>query len=353
MPRRLLLLSALSALAVAPHALAQQRAEVPVREVDLSDGTRRYAVPIQIGGVKLDAGLDTGSTGLRVMPGVLGDADARVQHRAQTYSFGAGVRLEGDIAQAQLSFGALVGAAPVEVVREIGCVPDQPRCFATRLPAKDFRIQGDGLKGEGFAAILGVNMGGGDAGNPFEAAGAQRWIVELPRPGEAAGRIILNPTDAELDGFVYAPVLARYAELHGGLHDAIAGCIAQAGGEKQRACGALTLDSGAPGLRISHGPLHGRPWPEGTPATLVFGDLSGHVVAAEAIVIGERAQATHLEFTEDGRNPDPAIFTGLTPYFAYSVLYDPAHARLGFRPRPPMPAGPRPIMPAAADASEK
>jgi hypothetical protein len=349
--RRLLALSAFATL-LASAATAQPaapdtgvRAEVPVREVDLSDGTRRYAVPIRIGSVALDAGLDTGSTGLRVMPGVLTGSDAKVLHRAQTYSFGAGVKLEGDIAQAQLSFGALTGPGPVEVVREIGCVADQPRCAATHLPAKDFRIQGDGLTGEGFEAILGVNMGGGDAANPFAAAGARRWIVELPRPGEPGGRIILNPTDAELDGYVFAPVLPKFSELHGGLHDAIAGCIAQDSGAKARVCGALTLDSGAPGLRINHGPLHGRPWANGTAATLIFAEPSGKVVAGEAVQIGDRAQATHLDYSNTGQDRDTAIFAGLTPYFAYSVLYDPEHGRVGFKPRPPVPGGPRALMP--------
>lgn len=342
---RLLLSTLLGALALTAQAHAQAvRAELPVREVDLSDGTRRYAVPVQIGGVKLDAGLDTGSTGLRVMPGVLGPADAKVAHRAQTYSFGAGVRLEGDIAEAPLAFGALAGSGPVEVVSEIGCTAEQPRCFATRVPAADFGIQGDGLKGEGFKAILGVNMAHGDAANPFVAAGARRWIVELPRPGEAAGRIILNPADEETAGYAFVPVLPRYDALRGGLHDAIAGCLVRQAGPKEQACGALALDSGAPGLRVNRGPLHGRPWPEGTPASLVFADPSGHAVAAEAIVIGERAQATHLAYTEEGRTPDTVIFAGLTPYFAYDVLYDPEHGRIGFKPRPPAPGAPRAVM---------
>jgi hypothetical protein len=332
------LLALLGGLALAPVAMAQVRSELPVREVDLSDGTRRYAVPVQIGSVKLDAGLDTGSTGLRVMPNVISAAEARTVHGAHSYSYGAGVKLEGDIAQAQLTFGGLSGPGPVELVKTIGCVAEQPQCFAVRVSQADFGIQGDGLKGEGFKAILGVNMGHSDAANPFESAGAKSWIVELPRPGEASGRIILNPNADDMVGFVFTPILAKYAD-NGALHDAVAGCLVRTSGERQRICGALTFDSGAPGLHVVNGGLHGPPWPNGTPAALIFAEPSGTIVASEAIVIGEKLQATRLTYG-DVPHADTAIKTGLVAYFAYDVLYDAAHDRIGFRPRSPFAGGP-------------
>jgi hypothetical protein len=68
-------------------------------------------------------------------------------------------------------------------------------------------------------------------------------------------------------------------------------------------------------------------------------------VAGEAVLIGDRAQASHLDYSNNGQPADTAIFTGLTPYFAYSVLYDPEHGRIGFKPRPPAPGGPRAMLP--------
>lgn len=49
--------------ATASPALAQ-RAELPVREVDLPNGDRRFAVTLTIDGKAEEAGIDTGSTGV-------------------------------------------------------------------------------------------------------------------------------------------------------------------------------------------------------------------------------------------------------------------------------------------------
>jgi len=55
---------------------------------------------------------------------------------------------------------------------------------ASLVSAAQYGIQGDGLPGEGFVAIMGVNMGHDPVPNPLIALGVKRWIVELPRPGE-------------------------------------------------------------------------------------------------------------------------------------------------------------------------
>lgn len=60
---------------------AAQRAEVTVREVVLSDGMRRYAVPIRVGATDILAGLDSGSTGLRILPNVLKPGDVQPTSR--------------------------------------------------------------------------------------------------------------------------------------------------------------------------------------------------------------------------------------------------------------------------------
>src|SRR5947208_2231838 len=72
--------SFLLALAIlAPPATAQAppaRTELPIHAVKLSNGAVRFGVPIRIGATALEAALDTGSTGLRVLPGALAAADA-------------------------------------------------------------------------------------------------------------------------------------------------------------------------------------------------------------------------------------------------------------------------------------
>src|SRR4051812_1605151 len=243
----LLAFSAMTAGAQPPPAPAP-RAELPIREVMLSNGARRYAIPLKVGDLAMEAGLDTGSTGLRILPGGLGPRDAVPSTREETYAYPSGSRYDGVAGEARLSLGGLSGRAPVQLIQRLGCVPRYPRCPVSRVPAEQYGVQSDGLPNEGFRAILGANMAPARIGNPFIALGARRWIVELPRPGEAQpGRLILNPTDAELAGYIAVPLAAIHARQEGGgLHDSVPGCLVNTR-TQARACGAVLLDSGAPG----------------------------------------------------------------------------------------------------------
>jgi hypothetical protein len=319
---------------------ALRRAEAPVREVVLSDGTRRYAVPVRVGSTDILAGLDSGSTGLRILPNVLKDGDAQPTSQADSYSYGAGARLSGVVATGVVSVGGLAGQTTMQLVKSVGCSSEKPRCAAGSVPIERYGIQGDGLPDEGFKAILGVNMADADVASLFAGVGARRWIIELPRPGEAGpGRIVLNPTDEERQGFVNLPILRQFAGQRGGAHDAVQGCLIN-DTTQEKVCGAVVLDTGAPGIRVVRSNSMWKPWAPQTPATLVFADADGHVQAAENLVIDRREHASALSFQQRERAPMTMVMSGLTPYFAYSILYDPEQGTVGFRPRPAVPQGP-------------
>lgn len=318
------------------------RSEIPIHEVDLSDGTRRYTIPVKVGGTALEAGLDTGSTGLRVMPNSLADSDAKPSGGNDDYSYGSGARLDGRVGTGVVTIGALSAPITLQLVSHIGCTARLPACPASRVSQSEYGVQGDGLRGEGFRAIIGVNMAQAEVVSPLRALGADRWIVELPRPGDTTpGRLILNPTDAEVGDFVRLPVVARYADQRGGLHDSVPGCLVNLGSHA-RACGPVMLDTGAPGISVHGGGLGARPWPELTKAALVFGDTGGRPLIAETLQIGLRSHASHLMFQDADQGSGAVIYSGLTAYFAFSVLYDPVHSQLGLKARPPMPNGPTP-----------
>ena len=69
--RRIFALAPMALLLAAPHSLAfsgNERVEVPIRQTKISDGVIRYSVPVSIdGGGPIDAELDTGSFGLRIL----------------------------------------------------------------------------------------------------------------------------------------------------------------------------------------------------------------------------------------------------------------------------------------------
>jgi len=334
------------ALALAVPAAAQvapaPRAEAPIVESRLSSGALRYAVPIQVGATRLMASLDTGSTGLRILPGALGPGDAAALAEPETYGYASGSRYEGVVGEASLGMGGLAGRAFVHLIGSIGCFAYLPHCPASRTTIERYGIASDGLPGEGFKAILGIDMAPGRVGNPLRALGVRRWIVELPRPGEGRGRLILNPTDAEVAGYAMAPLAAPYAhERGGGLHDAVPGCLANAA-THARACGVVLLDTGAPGLSVANGRLDGGPWPDGSTAALEIFDARGGMAARALMTVGDRDQGTRMSLRREARVYGVVIYAGVAPYFAYSVLYDTRRQMIGLKPRTsaPLAAGP-------------
>ena len=343
-------LAILLTLAAASTARAEPapRTEVAIRQVRLSNGALRYAVPVTVGSTPLLASLDTGSTGLRILPGTLGAKDAAATAEPEVYGYASGSRYEGVVGEALVAMGgtgsAARGRAPVHLIRTIGCFAYLPRCPASRTTLDRYGIASDGLPGEGFRAILGLDMAPGRVGNPLGFLGVRRWIVELPRPGEQEGRLVLNPTEAETEGYARVPLAAPYAhERGGGLHDAVPGCLANAE-THARACGVVLMDTGAPGLAIANGGLAGPPWPAGTLAALDLFDATGRLAVHEVLTLGSRDQGTRLSYRQDGHVQGVVVYAGTAPYFAYSVLYDPHKRALGLKRRtpylPPTPEAP-------------
>lgn len=340
-------LIAVLALVLAPPAIAQTppRSEVPIRQSVLSNGALRYSVPIRVGARDLEAVLDTGSGGLRILPGVLGPTDAEATATPEVYGYASGSRYEGVVGRTTLTVGALKGPAPIHLIRAIGCFAELPHCPASRVPLALYGIASDGLPKEGFKVILGTDLSLGQVSNPLAALGVRRWIVVLPRPGETSpGRLILNPTAEEAAGFTIVPLSAPYAQQRGGaLHDAIPGCLSN-DATRARACGAVLLDTGSPSLRVANARL--ADWPPGGSATLILFDPTGATAVRAALPLGDPGQGTRLALRDDPHNAGVAIYAGVAPYLAYEVLYDMRRQQIGLKARPSAPNGPRALDPA-------
>jgi len=234
-----------------------ERVEVPIRQVTLSNGVIRYSVPVSIGGKEpIEAMLDTGSFGLRVLRGALLSGQYEPTEIHRNYPFGSGVRLRGVIARAVVSVGtASTGAPiPIHVIQAVDCVESKPNCPASKLRPEDYRIGGDGFPKEGFEAILGLSMRSPQVSmaalNPLSSIGSRRWIVVLPRPGEAdLGQLIVNPTSSDQAGFTLFH-MKRQPTRAGGEQDeagwvdtTIPACVGPADAT-QGACTSTRIDTG-------------------------------------------------------------------------------------------------------------
>ncbi|WP_425229739.1 hypothetical protein [Sphingomonas sp.] len=309
----------LAILALVPlPAIAQTgapRVELPVREVDLPNGDRRFATTLQIDGRAVEVGIDTGSTGLRVLPRALGPAGAAAHGSRVTYSYGAGTGFAGSAVDVAVAAGAVAGTIRVMRIEAVGCTATHPDCPVAHADLAAYGVQGDGIAGQGFAAILGIRLQHDEIANPFEQLGVRRWIVELPTSGTQPGRVILNPDDAEV---------AAYARVDVDAAGTTPVCLQG----PERICARGFFDSGAAGLRVIRAAPF-RPWPNGTPTTITVG--SGGAAQQMAVTIGRRDQASALLYAPGGG--DTRLSLGFAPYFHWSVLYDAAAHQIGLKAR--------------------
>jgi hypothetical protein len=315
-----------------------------------SNRAHRYTVPITVGGVQIEAALDSGSTGLRILPGVVPAAAQESSGRRSTYGYGNGVQFVGVVAEADMTIG-VSGHAKFQQIVTVGCLPGLSTCQATMVKPEEFGIESEGLPNEGFKAILGINMASDIVPNPLMVLGAKRWIVELPRPREGKpGRLVLNPTDAEVADYKLLQIDGQFANQHGGLHDAIEGCLLNQA-TKESICGPTHLDTGAPRMQVQMSDPPER-WPPRTRVTMTFFDKNKPVIAAD-FSIGE-GPGSPLLFRSQPQPPAPApapgsglrfrsrpqpqapgttIYLGILPYFAFSALYDPEAKIIGLKAR--------------------
>lgn len=312
-----LLLAVLSA-PVASSPPAQPRAELPIAEVDYA-GDRRYVVTIDIAGQPVQAGLDTGSTGLRVLPRAMPTGGKRGEH--VHYGYSSGIGFDGHVVTVPVALGGDAGNAKVMGVEKVACDRPEAQCGNFHLDIASYGILGDGVAGQGFPAILGIGFKADAVDNPLTELGVHRWIVELPRPGDGRpGRLILNPTDEEIAGYQRLKL--------SGEGNQIDGCLVGTSAAG-RVCAPTIFDSGAPGIRLIG--LSGTPWPRGTAIDVQLSD--GRQKVDMPLVIGRRDLASGMMIQPGARDRPPMISLGLAPYFHWSVLYDADTHEIGLRGR--------------------
>jgi hypothetical protein len=315
---------------------------VPITQTLLPDGDIRYSVPIRVGNSDvINALLDTGSTGLRILPNAIAPDTYTDTGFSSLYAYGSGEDLNGTIATAPIAIGGAATDSPVsiEMVKTIGCMDFAPDCPA-KLALPDYGIGGDGIAGQGFAAILGVGLspatGAGYTQNPLAHIGGRRWIITLPEPGATApGALILNPSDAMVRNFSSFPLTAVGAATgqDGGWADAIPACLNNVSTD-QRICGNALLDTGSPGIiAYQKGSTKTPLWRPGDAVSLAFTAPTGTLTTNFA---ADRFPGSGLLQAP----PSGSLFSvlaGVLPFYAYAVLYDAAAGTIGLQPRTDMP----------------
>jgi hypothetical protein len=325
--RFLAALALLFALA-APAAQAAERIVIPVTATSIPGGPTRYSVPVSVGGgPPMQAMLDTGSAGLRVLPGAVEPSRYQLLGGSMKARFASGVELQGALARTNVAVGNFqAGPTIIQVVSSATCLEGREACPASQSAGGVYRINGV------YAAILGIGLRPNPADNPLELAGAQAWILILPRPGETGpGELILNPTEADRAGFALYRLEKREAPNRTGwLDNALPACLTWEGDDP--VCGPTFLDTGTPYLNLI---AEGRQvtWRPGLPAKLAFGEAGGGGPAL-AMKFGEYPAPPQRHTPPQPGRPRPGLNTGVLPYYSFAVLYDAKAGVIGLKPRP-------------------
>jgi len=321
-------------------AYAQTRSELPVRAVPLSSGAVLYSVQIKVGATEIEAGLDTGSTGLRIFPGTLADGDATSGSPVAPYGFTSGNLYEGHAATGTVTLGSISGDAPMEVIDNITCARNHSDCPIKHESPSDYGVRGNSLTGGRFRALFGINTVGATPKNPLVALGVDSWIVELPRADEP-GRLILNPSAEETKGFIRIPMIAAFHTM-GPLGNSVTGCLVDAL-TKEKTCGPLVLDTGAPIIRLQNSKVSPEILTAGRSVAFVLFDDRGPR-AIENIMLGQPQLGTRTTENIENRSTQTVIFSGTAPYQGLRVLYEPSQNQIGVEPRPAIAGVPMPEM---------
>lgn len=313
------------------------RVLVPIYQTTLSDGTVRYSIPIRVGHSQpIQAMLDTGSTGLRVLSGAVPSSDYTLTSQMDMYGYGSGVKIVGTVASAEVAIGGAITSTPIpiQIVQHVGCLQNQPECPASRVAQAAYRLGGDGIPNEGFKAIIGIDMplAGGryPIANPLLSLGRQDWIIRLPLPGQSTpGALIINPDAVDLQGFtsfsdlVPMPLFGRQT-LAGCLHNLNAG---------KTFCGPIILDTGTAGVSVNTSLVSPRIWEQGTRGSFSFGDAIDRMPMTSDFTVDSRSPGSRV-IIRPQVGPRPTIINaGIVPFFSFAVRYDAKRYSMGLKPR--------------------
>jgi hypothetical protein len=306
--------------------------EVPRSEVDLhyrqaGRGLQLWTT-ILVAGRAVDALVDTGSTGLVLLSSAIDQPQSLPKGPSMWTSYGDGERLGGHSSRVPIQFSKDASlTVPVLLATSVSCIPSPRHCPAEGVDFAHYRIggKGDRIGGkEGFGAILGIGMPTPwTAPNPFAAAGIERWIVDWPN-----SKIVLNPDDRELDGFVFHNLIVdRWAAT-------IPGCLAIG---PKRICGPTLLDTGASNIVLfTNGTSN---YEEMLAARSHFLTLGGG--DAQAIQFTAPSYLFQLESA-----PRAAMVAGAPVVKHLAIFYDSLSEVIGVKPAKPMkPMKPAPIEP--------
>ena len=210
------------------------------------------------------------------------------------YAYANGQVLSGMLARADVSLGdyKTTKRIPIDVVDGVRCSLFLDRC---RKPIAQRLVDpGQALGDKNYHAIIGVSMPHHDlrtkVPNPLMSFG-DAWIIDLPPPGKGTGRLIINPTASDMNGYIRFPA-EKGPNVGGGRDNPVPGCLTNDENHESY-CGPFVLDTGNPRILVITG-RHFHVWRPGTKATIRFNPDHGQPLLADFRVGVDNMDATRV-----------------------------------------------------------
>ncbi|HEY4243485.1 MAG TPA: DUF3443 family protein [Kofleriaceae bacterium] len=312
-----------------------------------SSGSVRFGAWIQIGDrPPFLALVDTGSSGLRVLPSAVDDgAYASITDTLVSFSYHSGLALQGVLATGTVTIGGLATPRPIPImrVRTVGCTADVPDCDAAGESADDYQAFG-------YDAVLGIGMRNLDTsagiGNPIaQLAGAPSYIVRGPDIGGDTASLQIAPAASDTARFasVVLPPIEHGAPLPGGVpawdDRAVPACVTDETHDTPFCAGAL-LDTGATSTQLESPAFTGAPqtWASGTLVAVAIGETSAPLASYDFTVGATPVAGIDKVVSETRTNStDDMINLGTAPFLRDDVFFDQLHGAIGIGGRAPTP----------------
>ncbi len=336
--------------ALLDEALADLAPQPPSRTaftVGLANNTLRFSIPIQVGDAPpFDVMIDTGSAGLRILPGILPDsAYTSISTDPVGETYGDRLNVTGVAAYAPVTIGDRTTDGPIAIERisDEFCAADNPGCSVPVEVLAHF---------SGFGAILGVgertSILAPVVGNPIvQMAGHPSFILRAPDFPGGTGTLMVGPSSDDVAAFQTVQLAADPSDLP--LANGIAAwddtnvplCVTDTTAGVPYCTGAL-VDSGDPPTEISWAAHTGGTTrlPSGHTVAVTIGPASAPA-AAYSFVVGASPKSGLDEVLIESAMAN-SMNVGTAPFFRYDVYFDQTDGLIGFAPRPTPSPSPSP-----------
>ena len=309
-----------------------------------ASGTVRFSIPVTLGSSPpVEAFLDTGSSGLRILPGVLpSSAFAEITTTKVTSSYHSGLTLSGVIATINVSIGGLSTPTPIPVmlVQTVSCAADEPNCGANGVDAGGYTFF------ETSRVLIGVGLrnsasSGGVASPIPQLQGSPSFLIQGATHGGTSATMVLRPDTASLptlktfslpkeDGGAPLPNgVSAFADRYG-----LPACLNDTTHGVDY-CVPAELDTGNPPVYIEWpgaGDAGERVLPPATMVEVTIGPEAG-VLEQYSFTVGSVPTSGVDAVEVEPATLPPYMNLGTQVFFRYDVYFDPLHGVVGFATR--------------------